>query len=341
MSIQELEATVAALTAPGKGILAADESLGTIEKRFRKINVPSTEENRRSYREMLFSTPGLGEFIGGVILFDETLRQRGSDGTPIPQLLRAQGIVPGIKVDKGTVPLPNFPDEVVTQGLDGLAERLAEYRSLGARFAKWRAVLRIGAGMPSRRCITENANALARYAAICQAQGLVPIVEPEVLIDGDHSFASAAQVTEDVLHQVFHALHEQRVTLELMLLKPSMVVPGADSGESVSAEAVASATLACLRRAVPAAVPGIFFLSGGQGNEEATAHLNAINVQAGQAGQAPWVLSFSYARALQAPALEAWRGEAANREAAQRVLHQRARLNSLARQGRYSAALEQ
>lgn len=338
MSIQELQATVAVLTAPGKGILAADESLGTIEKRFRKINLPSTEENRRSYREMLFSTPGLGEFIGGVILFDETIRQRGSDGTPIPQLLRAQGIVPGIKVDMGTVPLPNFPDEVVTQGLDGLAERLAEYRSLGGRFAKWRAVLRIGAGLPSRRCITENANALARYAAICQALGLVPIVEPEVLIDGDHSFASAAQVTEDVLHQVFHALHEQRVTLELMLLKLSMVVPGADSGESISTEAVASATLACLRRAVPAAVPGIFFLSGGQGNEDATAHLNAINVQA---GQAPWVLSFSYARALQAPALEAWRGEAANREAAQRVLHQRARLNSLARQGRYSPALEQ
>lgn len=337
MSAQELEKTIAALVVPGKGLLAADESAGTIEKRFKAVNVSSTEETRRSYRELLFTTPGLGEFISGVILFEETLGQKSSAGVPLPQVLAAQGIVPGIKVDKGTVGLPRFPGEKVTQGLDGLADRLAGYRQLGARFAKWRAVIAIGEGMPSALCIAANAEGLARYAAICQEQGVVPIVEPEVLMDGDHSIETCAEVTEEVLHQVFHALQRHRVVLEQMLLKPSMVVPGAACLVPSSPEEVAAATMACLRRTVPAAMPGVNFLSGGQPDEMATANLNAMNARP---DKGPWQLSFSYARALQAAALKAWRGDAANKQVAQQALHKRARLNSLAQQGHYRAELE-
>lgn len=338
MITAELERTVQQLAAPGKGILAADESTGTIEKRFNAVKVPCTEQTRRAYREMLFTTPRLGEYISGVILFEETLNQTNAAGVAFPQLLAGQGIVPGIKVDKGTVGLPGFPREKVTQGLDGLAERLAEYRTSGARFAKWRAVLAIGAGIPSAAGIAANAHALARYAAICQEQGLVPIVEPEVLMDGDHDIEVCARVTEEVLHAVFHALHRQRVALELLLLKPNMVVAGNACQKQAAPDEVAAATLTCLRRTVPAAVPGINFLSGGQKDETATANLNAMN--AGPE-KLPWQLSFSYARALQAPALEAWRGEAANTAAAQQALAKRARLNAAAREGRYTAAIEQ
>jgi fructose-bisphosphate aldolase class I len=338
MFIQEMEKTVAELTAPGKGILAADESTGTIEKRFKSVNAPCTEDTRRDYREMLFTTRRLGEFIGGVILFEETLEQTSAAGVPLPQLLTEQGIVPGIKVDKGTVALPGFPGEKVTQGLDGLAERLAEYRKFGARFAKWRAVFTIGAGIPTPQGIATNALVLARYAAICQEQGLIPIVEPEVLMDGDHGIEVCARVSEEVLHAVFHALHRQRVALELMLLKPNMVVPGGGCARQATPDEVAAATLTCLRRTVPAAVPSINFLSGGQSEQVATANLNAMN--AGSVEQ-PWVLSFSYGRALQAPTLTAWHGDAKNRDRAQQELYKRARLNSAARQGRYTAAMEQ
>ncbi|MGH8047165.1 MAG: class I fructose-bisphosphate aldolase [Chthoniobacterales bacterium] len=331
-----MEKTLAKLTATGKGILAADESVGTIEKRFQALSVPCTEDTRHDYRELLFSTPGLTAFIGGVILFEETLAQKGAAGMRLSQLLIAQGIVPGIKVDKGTVPLPGFPEEKVTQGLDGLPERLGKYKELGARFAKWRAVITIGAGVPTQQAMAVNAQALARYAAICQQQGVVPIVEPEVLMDGDHSLATCARVTEDVLHHTFDALYRHRVALEHMLLKPNMAVPGRSSSEQATPEQVAQATLDCLRRTVPAAVPGIYFLSGGQGEVAATSNLNAMNVGADQ----PWILSFSYARALQAPALEAWRGQAANTRLAQQALYKRARLNSAARQGSYSAAME-
>ena len=334
---QEMTRTVAELTAPRKGILAADESSGTVEKRFKAVNVPCTEQTRRDYRELLFSTPGLDAFISGVILFEETLKQKTAAGVPLPQLLTAQGIMPGIKVDMGTLPLPGFPGEKVTQGLDGLAQRLGAYKQLGARFAKWRAVIAIDAGIPTAQTIAANAHALARYAALCQEQGLVPIVEPEVLMDGDHTFATCARVTEEVLHAVFHALHRQRVALECMLLKPNMVVPGVACTEQAAPEQVAQATLAYLRRTVPAAVPGIYFLSGGQNEVTATANLNAMNTGS---QQQPWVLSFSYGRALQAPALKAWRGEGANRIIAQQALYRRASLNSAAREGKYSAAME-
>jgi len=337
MSIPDLAKTVAELTAPGKGILAADESAGTIEKRLRAVNVASTEQVRRDYRELLFSTPGLGEFISGVILFEETLKQKSAAGVPLPELLKAQGILPGIKVDKGTMPLPGFPEEKVTQGLDGLAQRLSEYRQLGARFAKWRAVIAVGPGLPTPQAIAANAHALACYAAICQEQGVVPIVEPEVLMDGDHPLATCARVTEEVLHAVFHALHQQRVALECMLLKPNMVVPGSACPEPVTPQHVAQATLTCLRRTVPAAVPGINFLSGGQSEATATANLHALNATV---EKQPWVLSFSYGRALQASVLRAWRGEAANKSIAQQALHRRARLTSAAAQGKYTAAME-
>ena len=337
MSSEELEKTIAELIAPAKGILAADESAGTIEKRFKSINVASTEESRRNYREMLFTTPGLGEFISGVILYEETLQQKTKDGALLPQILINQGIVPGIKVDKGTAPLPNFPDDTVTKGLDGLAGRLAEYKQLGARFAKWRAVLRIGEKTPSQRCIIENAHALGRYAAICQELGIVPIVEPEVLMDGNHSLERCAEVTEQVLHAVFHALHQHRVKLEHMLLKPNMVIAGMDYRPQAEPEQVAKATIACFRRAVPAAVPGIFFLSGGQSDAMATANLNALNAWP---ERQPWCMSFSYGRALQAPALKAWQGSAANAAMAQQTLYKRARLTSAARQGKYNAAME-
>lgn len=338
MAIQALETTVAALIAPGRGILAADESTGTIEKRFMSVSVPCTAETRRQYREMLFATPGLNEFISGVILFEETLQQRSSADEPFPQMLAERGIVPGIKVDKGTVALPGFCGEKVTEGFDGLAQRLAEYKKLGARFAKWRTVLAIGTSVPTAQAIAVNAAALAHYAAICHEQGLVPIIEPEVLMDGDHSIETCARVSEQVLHEVFHALHRQRVALELMLLKPNMVVPGASCTEQASPRQVAAATLACLRRTVPTAVPGINFLSGGQSEQMATANLNAMNV--GSVKQ-PWVLSFSFGRALQAPALMAWRGAAENQATAQQALAKRARLNAAARQGRYTAAMEQ
>lgn len=334
---QALAKTVAELTAPGKGILAADESTGTIEKRLKAVNIASTEEARRDYRELLFSTPGLGDFISGVILFEETLKQKGSAGVPLPEVLRAQGIVPGIKVDKGTVLLPEFPGETVTQGLDGLAQRLSEYKQLGARFAKWRAVINLGAGIPTPQAIAANAHALARYAAICQEQGLVPIVEPEVLMDSDHTLATSARVTEEVLHAVFHALHQQRVALEYMILKPNMVEPGRACPEPATPQQVAQATLVCLRRTVPAAMPGINFLSGGQSETTATANLQAMNATA---EKQPWVLSFSYGRALQASVLQVWRGETANKSIAQQTLLKRARLNSAATQGKYTAAME-
>jgi len=337
MSNAEMERTVAELTAPGKGILAADESGGTIEKRFKVINVTSTDETRRDYRELLFSASGLASFISGVILYEETLKQKSAAGVPLPQMLTEQGIVPGIKVDKGTVPLPRFPGEKLTQGLDGLAERLAEYKKLGARFAKWRAVIDVGPGIPTPQAIAANAYALARYAALCQDQQIVPIVEPEVLMDGDHTIATAATVTDEVLHTVFAALHRQRVVLECMILKPNMVVPGLKCPQQASPEEVARATLACLRRNVPAAVPGIFFLSGGMSDEAATANLNAMNAVA---QKQPWVLSFSYGRALQAAALDAWRGAAAKKAAAQQALLKRARLNGAAREGKYTSAME-
>lgn len=337
ISTQALAKTVAELTAPGKGILAADESTGTIEKRLKAVNVASTEEARRDYRELLFSTPGLGGFISGVILFEETLKQKSAAGAPLTELLKTQGIVPGIKVDKGTVLLPYFPGETVTQGLDGLAQRLSEYKQLGARFAKWRAVINIGAAIPTPPAIAANAHALARYAAICQEQELVPIVEPEVLMDGDHTLATSARVTEEVLHAVFHALHLQRVALEYMILKPNMVEPGRTCPERATPQQVAQATLICLRRTVPAAVSGINFLSGGQSEATATANLQALNAIA---EKQPWALSFSYGRALQASVLQAWRGEAANKSIAQQGLYKRARLNSAATQGKYTAAME-
>lgn len=337
MLSQEMEKTVAELTAPSKGILAADESSGTIEKRLKSVNVSSTEEIRRGYRELLFTAPGLGDYISGVILFEETLQQKSAAGVPFPQLLSAQGIVPGIKVDKGTQPLANFPGDKVTHGLQGLAERLAGYKALGARFAKWRAVIAIGDGLPSVRAIEVNADGLARYAAICQELGIVPIVEPEVLMDGNHSIDRCQAVTEEVLATVFHALHRHRVLLELMLLKPNMVLPGKDCPQQATAEEIAAATLACFRRTVPAAVPGIHFLSGGQSDEAATANLNAMN---SYPQAQPWQLSFSYGRALQAPALKAWHGVAANQAAGQGALLKRARLNSAARQGKYTAAME-
>ncbi|MGV3656287.1 MAG: class I fructose-bisphosphate aldolase [Noviherbaspirillum sp.] len=333
---QEMERTVADLTAPGKGILAADESTGTIEKRFKSVDVACTEENRRAYRELLFSTAGLGEFIGGVILYEETLRQSTAAGLAMPRLLEQQGMLPGIKVDKGTQDLPGFPGEKITQGLDSLGQRLAEYRQLGARFAKWRAVISIGDGLPGAGAVHANAHALARYAAICQEQGIVPIVEPEVLMDGAHTLDDCARVTEEVLHEVFHALHRLRVAPELMLLKPNMVVPGQSCPSQARPEEVAQATLSCLRRTVPAAVPGIFFLSGGQGDEEASANLNAMNAR-----PQPWVLSYSYGRALQAAALKAWRGQETMMGGAQDALRLRARLNSAAREGKYTAAMEQ
>jgi len=334
---QELKETAQAIVAPGKGILAADESSGTIKKRFDSIGCESTEDRRRAYREMLFTTDGAADHVSGVILFDETIRQNASDGRPLAKILESQGIIPGIKVDKGAVQLAKSPDELVTDGLDGLRARLVEYRELGARFAKWRAVITIGAHIPSRLCIDLNAHALARYAALCQDEGIVPIVEPEVLMDGDHSLERCYQVTSDTLHSVFNALYEQRVDLRGMLLKPNMVIPGkGHSSYPVSPETVADATLACFARNVPAAVPGIVFLSGGQGDEEATANLNAMNAK----GPQPWKLSFSYGRALQHAALQAWKGADANASAGQAAYLHRARMNGMAAAGTYSAAAE-
>jgi fructose-bisphosphate aldolase class I len=333
----ELQATIHDMVQVRKGILAADESAPTIAKRFAAIDVESTEELRRSYRSLLFTTPGLGEFISAVILFEETLAQRSDDGTLLPEVLANRGIVPGIKVDKGFLPLANAPGDKITQGLDGLAERLQAYRAQGARFAKWREVYPISEHNPTAPGIEANAETLARYAAICQVEGVVPIVEPEVLIDGSHSIERSAEVIETVLHAVFHALHRHGVILECMVLKPSMVTPGKECASRASPEQVAEATLRVFRRTVPAAVPSINFLSGGQTPEEATANLNAMNAMF---PDAPWELSFSYGRALQEPALKAWQGKADNAGATQQALYQRAFLNGVARTGDYTPVME-
>jgi fructose-bisphosphate aldolase class I len=336
MAADDLAATAHALVAEGKGILAADESTGTIKKRFDSIGVESTEEARRAYRDLLFTTDGAAEHISGVILYDETIRQSSADGTPFPKLLESQGIIPGIKVDTGAKPLAGSPDETVTEGLDGLRGRLEEYYELGARFTKWRAVITIGDGTPTPYCLHVNAHALGRFAALSQEAGLAPIVEPEVLMDGGHSIERSYEVTSDTLHAVFHELFLQRIELEGMLLKPNMVLSGYDASGQAGAQDVADATVRCLKENVPAAVPGIVFLSGGQSDELATAHLNAMNAT----GPHPWQLSFSYGRALQAPALKAWGGSEENVGAAQEAYLHRARLNGAARSGSYSEEME-
>jgi fructose-bisphosphate aldolase class I len=331
-----LETIARRLVAPGKGILAADESTPTIQKRFDAIGVDSTEETRRAYRELLFTTPGVEAFISGVILFDETLRQTAAEGRPFPQLLDQKGVLAGIKVDKGAKALAGFEGEKVTEGLDGLRERLKEYHDLGARFAKWRAVITIGDGRPSRGCLAANAHALARYAALCQEAGLVPIVEPEVLMDGAHTIGRCRDVTAAALQSLFEALFDHCVSLEGLLLKPNMVISGIDCPTQAGVAEVAQATVRCLRQVVPAAVPGIVFLSGGQSSELATAHLSAMNA----IGPHPWELSFSYGRALQAQPLKAWQGKPANLAAAQQRFYRRAQLNSAARYGTYTTAME-
>jgi fructose-bisphosphate aldolase, class I len=337
MNLSELNKVAEAMVAPGRGILAADESTGTIKKRFDTLGVESTADTRRDYREMLFRTKeAMTKYISGVILYDETIRQNAKDGTPLVKLIAQAGALPGIKVDKGIKPLPNCPGEVVTEGLDGLGERLAEYRGLGAKFAKWRAVIDIGAGIPSYNCLSANAHALARYAALCQDEGIVPIVEPEVLMDGDHDIDRCYQITEWTLKTVFEQLYYARVALEGMVLKPNMVVPGKKSGKRASVEEVAEKTLRVLKACVPAAVPGIAFLSGGQSDEDATAHLDAIN----KMGPLPWHVSFSYGRALQAAPQKTWSGKSENVAAAQRAFSHRAMMNSLAALGQWKADLE-
>jgi len=336
MNTVELAATARALVAKHRGILAADESSGTIAKRFAGIKLESTEENRRAYREMLFTAPGAGEFISGVILYDETLRQKTKAGVPFPAYLSQHGMIPGIKVDTGAKPLPGFAGETITEGLDGLRERLAEYRKLGAKFAKWRAVIDIGAGIPSAYAIDANAQALARYAALCQEAGIVPIVEPEVLMDGNHTLQRCEEITNAVLQRVFGHLQAARILLEGMLLKPNMVVAGKKCAEKASAEQVAEATLRTLKRHVPCAVPGIAFLSGGQSPREATLHLSLMNA----AGPAPWALTFSYGRALQETALRAWSGNPTAFAAGQNALFTRAKLNGLAAGGTYKTSME-
>jgi len=336
--MSELAKVAKAMVARGRGILAADESTGTIGKRFESIKVENTEENRRAYRDMLFSAKGLGQYISGVILYDETIRQKSAGGASFVELLVKNGILPGIKVDTGAKDLAFCPGEKVTEGLDNLAKRCADYVKLGAKFAKWRAVITIGPEMPGATCIAANAHALARYAAICQAAGLVPIVEPEVLMDGDHTIERCEEVTEWAFNSVYEALYVNRVVLERSVLKPSMVISGKDCPRQAGVEEVAERTVRVLKRTVPAAVAGIVFLSGGQSDEVATDHLNAMNKR--YAGQAPWPLAFSYGRALQQPSLKAWKGAAANVAAAQAALLHRARMNSLACAGRYSAELE-
>ncbi len=336
MDVQQLQSTAQALVAEGKGILAADESNGTIKKRFDSIGVESTEDNRRAYRELLFATEGAEEFISGVILFDETIRQSASDGTPFPKLLESKGIIPGIKVDKGAKPLALTDGETVTEGLDDLRARLEEYRELGARFAKWRATYSIDAEKPSEYCVWTNAHALARYAALCQDADLVPIVEPEVLQDGTHTIEQSRKATGRVLQAVYTELHDQRLDFRGTLLKPNMVLSGYDASDRASVDEVAEVTLECFYKHVPAAVPGVVFLSGGQSDEDATAHLNAMNAR----GPHPWQLSFSYGRALQAPALRAWVGKPENVEAAQRAYYHRAKMNGAARTGMYAPEME-
>ncbi|NCF27660.1 MAG: fructose-bisphosphate aldolase class I [Gammaproteobacteria bacterium] len=337
MSSQSIETIAAAMVAEGKGILAIDESSPTIKKRFDSIGAECTEENRRAYRELLIAGDDINEFISGMILYDETIRQATGDGTPFPKLLASRGIMPGIKVDGGAKDLAGHPGEKVTEGLDGLRDRLAEYRELGAPFAKWRAVITIGDGLPSRGCITANCEALARYAALCQEAGIVPMVEPEVMLDGDHSIERCYDVCEETLRALFAALYDQRVVLEGTILKASMVLTGNKCAKRAGVEEVAERTLRCLKNSVPAALPGIVFLSGGQTPVEATAHLNAMNAMA---GELPWKLSFSYSRALQAPALAAWNGDPANGKAAQAALRHRAQLNSAASLGHYKESME-
>ena len=334
---RELAATAAAMVAPGKGILAIDESSGTIKKRFDLIGVESNEENRRAYRDLLITPDGLAQYISGMILYDETIRQATKTGVPFAEAMKKSGILVGIKVDTGAKTLAGAAGEQVTEGLDGLRERLAEYKKLGAVFAKWRAVITIGKDMPSQYCMDANVHALARYAALCQEAGIVPIVEPEVLMDGGHTLERCFDVTENTLHALFNELHAQRVRFEHLILKASMVISGKDCAQQAGVQQVAEATVQCLKRTVPAAVPGIVFLSGGQSDELATAHLNAMN--AGKAAL-PWPLSFSYGRALQAPALKAWKGQPGSVPAAQKALYHRAKMNSEACFGRYKAEME-
>jgi len=338
VNAQGLIKTARALVAGDKGLLAMDESNPTCNKRFAKLGIPQTPEARRAYREMIVTTPGLGESISGAILYDETIRQQKKDGTPFLKAVADAGIIPGIKVDAGAKDMAAHPGEKITEGLDGLRERLAEYSRMGLRFAKWRAVIAIGGGIPTRGCIEANAQALARYAAICQEAGLVPIVEPEVLMDGDHILARCFEVTEETLRAVFHQLYTQGVMLEGALLKPNMVLPGLACAKQESVDEVADATVRCLLRAVPAAVPGITFLSGGQTSELASARLNAMNVRF--KSRLPWALAFSFARAIQQPALEIWKGNEANVPAAQKALYHRAKCNRAARRGEYNAAME-
>ena len=337
MLSHELATTIKALVVEGKGILAADESTGTLEKRFKNVNLTNSETMRRDYRELLFTTPQLSNFISGVILYEETLSQSTRNGQPFVEMLTKQGIVPGIKVDKGIIPLALAREETITQGLDGLAERLINFKLQGARFAKWRAVIKISSDLPSCYAVHANAEALARYAAICQEQGIVPIVEPELLMDGNHTLERCAQATEQTLHTVFNALYQYRVKLEYIILKPSMVIAGNEQTHPASIEQVADTTIQVLKRTVPAAVPSINFLSGGQTDELSTAHLNAMNKNN---PHLPWLLSFSYGRALQAAALKTWLGQEANLHAAQQALLKRARLNSFATKGQYSSEME-
>src|SRR5918995_89203 len=339
MDVRKLEETARELVAPGKGILAADESFGTIGKRFKAFGIESSEESRRTYREMLFTTEGIGEFLSGVILFDETIRQKTSDGTPMPQALERAGVIPGIKVDKSTVDLPLSEGEKFTQGLDGLGDRLAEYSELAARFTKWRAVITIGDGIPTESCIEANAEALALYAAFAQEHELVPIVEPEVLIDGDHSIEQCYDATEWMLNRTFDEIYDHSVELSGMLLKPNMVISGKDAPQQSSVEEVARATVECLLRTVPAGVRGIVSLSGGQTDLQATQHLTAMNRL--YEGRLPWELSFSYARALQGQPMEIWGGSVDKVEAAQKAFYHRAKMNSAARSGSYSEDMEQ
>lgn len=336
MNLNELNSVAKAMVGNGKGILAADESTPTIGKRFASINTESTEATRQRYREMLFTTAGVADYIGGVILFDETLRQSTSDGVPFAKFLADLGMIPGIKVDTGAKPLAGFPGETVTEGLDGLRDRLTEYYELGARFAKWRAVINIGEDIPTDFCMHANARALARYAALCQEANIVPIVEPEVLMDGDHSIERCEEVTNAALDALFAALAEHKVALEGTVLKPNMVISGSAAADRAGPAEVAEATLRCLKAHVPAAIPGIAFLSGGQTAEEATEHLDIMN----KSGDLPWELSFSYGRALQAPALDAWQGEEANFGAGQTALFKRAKFNSLAHAGKFDTAME-
>jgi fructose-bisphosphate aldolase, class I len=337
MSSQNLETIAKALLADSKGILAADETIGTLTKRFEQLTIQSTPESRRNYRELLFATPHADNFISGVIMYDETIRQQGTNGTRLIDITKDRGVIPGIKVDTGAKPLACCPDEAVTEGLEGLRERLKDYHSLGAQFAKWRAVIRIADQLPSQTCIRANAHALGRYAALCQEQDIVPIIEPEVLMDGAHTLDRCERVTGEVLNAVFNELYQQGVALEGMLLKPNMILPGSSCSKQASVTDVADATLGCLLRHVPAAVPGIVFLSGGQSDVLATTHLNAIN---SSPSNKPWEISFSYGRALQDMALATWRSDKKNYQAAQQAYYHRAKCNAAASAGKYTEALE-